>query len=83
MHQNPTITIEIAAHTDDVGNEEYNFKLSERRDKSVIVYLNKKGIANTRFAPKGYGKSKPLIPNDTEEGRALNRRVELIILKLG
>ena len=83
LHQNPTITIEIAAHTDDVGNEQYNFKLSERRAKSVTVYLNKKGIANTRFAPKGYGKSKPLNPNDSEEGRALNRRVELIVLKLG
>ncbi|MEK6782883.1 MAG: OmpA family protein [Bacteroidota bacterium] len=81
MHQNPTIIIQIAAHTDDVGNEEYNLKLSKRRAQSVIVYLNKKGIVNKRFEAKGFGKSKPISPNDSEEGRALNRRVELIILK--
>jgi outer membrane protein OmpA-like peptidoglycan-associated protein len=83
LHQNPMIIIEIAAHTDDVGNDDYNLKLSERRAQGVISYLNKKGIANNRFEAKGYGKSKPLAPNDTEEARALNRRVELIILKVG
>ncbi len=81
MHQNPSVIIEIAAHTDDVGSNDYNDKLSVRRAKSVIAYLNKKGIVNKRFEAKGYGKSKPLTPNDTEEARALNRRVELIILK--
>ena len=83
MHQNPSVIIEIAAHTDDVGNDDYNYKLSVKRAQSVITYLNKKGIVNKRFEAKGYGKSKPLIPNDTEESRALNRRVELIILKAG
>ncbi len=82
MHQNPTVIIEIAAHTDDVGNEDYNNKLSVRRAKSVVVYLNKKGINNTRFEAKGYGKSKPISPNDSDESRALNRRVELVILKI-
>ena len=66
-----------------MGSADYNDKLSVRRAKSVITYLNKKGIINKRFEAKGYGKSKPLIPNDTEESRALNRRVELIILKAG
>jgi len=83
MHQNPSVTIEIAAHTDDVGGEEYNLKLSQRRAQSVIAYLNKKGIMSKRFEAKGHGKSKPLTPNDSEESRALNRRVELIILKIG
>ncbi len=83
MYQNPSVVIEIAAHTDDVGNDDYNLKLSERRATSVIQYLNKKGIVNKRFEARGYGKSKPLIPNDTEEARAQNRRVELIILKVG
>ena len=82
MHQNPTVKIEIAAHTDDVGTDGYNFKLSERRAESAIAYLNKKGIVNKRFEAKGYGKSKPLAPNDSEENRAINRRVELIILKI-
>ena len=82
MHQNPTVKIEIAAHTDDVGSDDYNFKLSERRAESAISYLNKKGIVNNRFEAKGYGKSKPLAPNDSEENRATNRRVELIILKI-
>lgn len=83
MHQNPSVIIEIAAHTDDVGNDDYNLKLSQRRAQSVIIYLNKKGIVNKRFEAKGYGKSKPIAPNDSEEARALNRRVELIILKVG
>ena len=82
MHQNPTVLIEIAAHTDDVGSDEYNLKLSEKRAESAIGYLNKKGIVDKRFEAKGYGKSKPLAPNDSEENRAINRRVELIILKV-
>lgn len=83
MHQNPSVIIEIAAHTDDVGSEDYNIKLSQRRAQSVITYLNKKGIMSKRFEAKGHGKSKPRAPNDSEESRALNRRVELIILKIG
>ena len=83
MLQNPTVFIEIAAHTDDVGNDKYNMKLSLKRAESVITYLNNKGIVNQRFVAKGYGKSKPLAPNTSEATRALNRRVELIILKIG
>ncbi len=82
MHQNPTVIIEIAAHTDDVGSDDYNFKLSEKRAESAIAYLRKKGIMDKRFEAKGYGKSKPLASNDSEENRAINRRVELIILKI-
>ena len=83
MLQNPTIIIEIAAHTDDVGTTKYNIKLSQRRAESVVTYLKSKGIVNERFQAKGYGKTKPLTPNENEESRARNRRVELIILKAG
>ncbi len=82
MHQNPTVIIEIAAHTDDVGSDDYNLKLSEKRAESAIAYLKKKGIVDKRFEAKGYGKRKPLAPNDSEENRSINRRVELIILKI-
>ncbi len=83
MRQNPTVVIEIAAHTDDVGTAKYNLKLSQRRAQGVVTYLKMKGISNERFEAKGYGKTKPLTPNNSEESRALNRRVELIILKVG
>jgi outer membrane protein OmpA-like peptidoglycan-associated protein len=83
MNRNPGITIEIAAHTDDIGNEKYNIKLSLRRAQSVVTYLNRKGIVNERFAAKGYGKTRPLAPNNSEASRAMNRRVELTILKAG
>ena len=82
LMSNPTVVIEIGAHTDDVGGDDYNIKLSIRRAQSVVIYLNKKGIKNIRFEAKGFGKSKPLSPNDSDESRALNRRVELIILKV-
>ncbi|MBK5277713.1 MAG: OmpA family protein [Bacteroidia bacterium] len=82
MHQNPTVKIEIAAHTDDVGNAGYNLKLSARRAESAISYFNKKGIVNERLEAKGYGKDKPVVPNDSEANRAINRRIELIILKV-
>lgn len=82
MRQNPTMVIEIAAHTDDVGSDKYNLKLSERRAQGVINYLKNNGIVNERFEAKGFGKSKPLTPNSNEESRAINRRVELTILRL-
>lgn len=82
MHQNSSLVIEIAAHTDDIGTDDYNLKLSQRRAKSVATYLKAKGIVNKRFEAKGFGKSKPLTHNENEEGRSMNRRVELIILRL-
>jgi outer membrane protein OmpA-like peptidoglycan-associated protein len=83
MNRNPGITIQIAAHTDDVGNDKYNINLSLRRAQSVVGYLNRKGIGHERFATKGYGKTRPLAPNTSEASRAMNRRVELTILKAG
>jgi outer membrane protein OmpA-like peptidoglycan-associated protein len=78
---NPSMEITISGHTDNVGNEEANQTLSANRARSVVDYLVSKNIAATRFQQAGYGESKPLTNNDTEEGRALNRRVEFTINK--
>lgn len=80
MKQNPTVHIEIAGHTDNVGNAAYNQKLSESRANNIALELNKVyGIQLDRLTWKGYGSEKPCAPNDTPENRAKNRRTELII----
>ncbi len=71
----PKMEIEIQGHTDDKGSESYNLKLSEARAKAVADYVISKGIDEKRIRYKGFGKSAPLVGNDTEEGRATNRRV--------
>ncbi|MGK7390669.1 MAG: OmpA family protein [Candidatus Cyclobacteriaceae bacterium M2_1C_046] len=80
MKENPSLQIEIAAHTDDVGSDQYNVLLSQKRAQSVVDYLMENRIEAERFVAKGYGESQPRVVNDTEENRAINRRVELIIL---
>lgn len=77
----PTMEIEISAHTDNVGTPAYNQQLSEKRAQNLVDYLVKKGIASTRLQYKGYGDTRPVSTNDTPEGRQLNRRIELKILK--
>ncbi len=72
-----TITIEIAGHTDSTGSAAYNKRLSQARAETVLNYLASKGIARERMRAVGYGEEKPIAPNDTAEGRAKNRRVEL------
>ncbi len=76
---NPTLSIEVGGHTDNVGSEEYNQVLSENRAKSVADYLLKKGIDISRITWKGYGLTKPIGDNSTEDGRAENRRTEIKI----
>lgn len=76
----PKLKIEISGHTDNVGPAEYNDKLSLDRVNAVIAYLTGKNINTSRLTGKGYGKSKPIATNETEEGRAVNRRVEFTIL---
>ena len=78
----PNLKIEISSHTDSKGANEYNFKLSENRAKSVVDYLISKGIDSNRLVSKGYGEEKPIVTNDTEEGRQLNRRTEFKIVSL-
>lgn len=80
LQQNPSVTIEISGHTDNVGSYEYNQSLSERRAKAVVDYLVEQGIPLSKLVYKGYSFSKPIASNDTEEGRQLNRRVEFKIL---
>ena len=80
MNQNPTIKVEIAGHTDSDGADSFNQSLSEGRAQSAVTYLNNKGISTERLVAKGYGESQPLAPNDSPEGKAKNRRVELKII---
>jgi OmpA-OmpF porin, OOP family len=76
----PTMTIEIAGHTDNVGTPEANQKLSQDRANSVKQYLISKGIATNRLIAKGYGDTQPVADNDNEEGRKQNRRTEVRIV---
>ena len=80
LQRNPDLKVELAGHTDDVGNAQYNQKLSAERAESVRMALINNGIDENRLTARGYGASKPLAPNDSEEHRALNRRTEMIII---
>lgn len=83
LNQYPQISlVEISGHTDNVGGDSYNQKLSEKRANQVRDYLISKGISASRLVSKGYGKNNTVADNDTEEGRKENRRVELKILKI-
>ena len=79
LKENPTIKISIEGHTDSTGRYKSNVKLSQGRAKSVMQELIKRGIAKDRLQYAGYGPDKPIDTNDTPEGRANNRRVELRI----
>jgi outer membrane protein OmpA-like peptidoglycan-associated protein len=74
--------VEVAGHTDSVGSDQMNQTLSERRAATVSQYLVSKGIRQERMIVIGAGKTRPVASNDTDEGRALNRRVELTLLPL-
>ena len=82
LNRYPNMTIEIGGHTDGRGTTEYNQNLSENRAKAVVEYLITNGIGKSRLQYKGYGKSKPIDTNSTDEGRARNRRVEFVILSM-
>ena len=81
MRENPQMTIEIAGHTDSLGAESRNVALSQSRARAVADYIVSQGIALDRVAARGYGKSRPLVSNETEEGRQTNRRVEFTITR--
>ncbi|MFI5219080.1 MAG: OmpA family protein [Bacteroidia bacterium] len=81
MKAKPTLEIEIAGHTDNVGSPESNLKLSQGRADAVRNYLIKNSIAASRVTAKGYGDTEPVAYNDTDEGRQKNRRTEVRILK--
>lgn len=77
----PKMQIQLNGHTDSLNSEKYNLDLSNQRAKAVYDYLVKKGISPKRLKWKGYGESEPVTENTTDEGRAINRRVEFIVLK--
>jgi OOP family OmpA-OmpF porin len=81
MEQNPNLYIEIGGHTDDKGSDAYNEQLSQGRAEAVRAYLLEQWIEPERVSAKGYGKSKPEVPNDSDENRQINRRVEFTIIR--
>lgn len=76
LKANGSVKVELAGHTDNVGANDYNRKLSQDRAQSVLDYLVSKGVSAQRLTAKGYGMDEPITTNDTEEGKAMNRRVE-------
>jgi outer membrane protein OmpA-like peptidoglycan-associated protein len=86
LNKNKELVVEISAHTDSKGSDEYNIKLSQRRAQSVVDYLIDKGISKSQMVATGYGKSQPVAANNNPDGsdnpvnRQLNRRAELKII---
>lgn len=80
LQENPSVSILIGGHTDNIGQAAYNQALSENRAKSVYAYLVKGGVGASRLKFKGFGMNQPIADNDSEEGRAKNRRTEITIL---
>lgn len=82
LQRNKNVVFEIVGHTDNVGNDDSNLKLSKDRANSVALYLQSKGIEKARYTVVGYGETQPIDSNETLEGRQLNRRVEFKIIKM-
>ena len=80
LNKNPKIKIAIEGHTDNVGKAKENQILSENRAIAVYNYLTQNNIAENRLSYKGYGESKPLVPNESENGRRINRRTSFKII---
>src|SRR6185503_13407471 len=78
LEKNPDIRIEVQGHTDNKGSAAYNIKLSDSRSASVKQYLVSHGLSPSRLTSRGYGFDRPLVPNDSEQNRALNRRVQFV-----
>jgi OOP family OmpA-OmpF porin len=79
LKRNPNMSVLIEGHTDSIGDADYNMGLSVRRAQSVKDYIVSQGIAKERLSKKGFGESQPLESNETEAGRAQNRRVEFVV----
>ena len=75
----PGLKLDVEGHTDSVGGDEYNQRLSEQRGAAVRDYLTQEGMAASSVTTKGLGKTQPVASNDTANGRQQNRRVELVI----
>ena len=81
MKTNPKLKASIEAHTDSVGSDAYNQKLSERRAASTVKALTDLGVDSSRIKAVGFGETRPVASNETAEGRAENRRVEAVMVK--
>jgi outer membrane protein OmpA-like peptidoglycan-associated protein len=81
MRENPKLSIEIMGHTDALGDDDYNLDLSRRRALAVVNFLLENKINTNRLRSHGEGESKPIASNETDEGRAQNRRVEFVVVK--
>lgn len=79
LKNNPNTNIEVQGHTDNKGTDSYNMSLSERRANAVASYLRNRGVASSRITTRGYGETAPVATNDTDAGRAQNRRVNFLI----
>jgi len=78
LKDNPSVSVTVEGHTDNVGSKEYNQGLSERRAKTVANYLVNRGANKDQISTQGFGYSKPVADNETSEGRAKNRRTDLV-----
>lgn len=81
LNKQPKVRIRVSGHTDNQGTSSTNMVLSEGRAKAVVEYLESQGVNTDRMTFKGYGETKPVAPNDTEEGRKKNRRVEFLVIE--
>ncbi len=81
LQNNPSLKLLVEGHTDNVGKAEHNQILSQQRAEAIVTYLTENGIEHSRLKAKGYGFSKPISDNDTEQGRAMNRRTEIKIIE--
>jgi len=81
LNDNPEVNVSITGHTDNIGTQAYNLNLSQERARAVVEYLLNDGIVATRVSYKGLGSSEPIADNETEEGRAQNRRTEMLIVE--
>ncbi|MBS1904343.1 MAG: OmpA family protein [Bacteroidetes bacterium] len=81
LHTYPDLKVEIGGHTDNKGSAQYNLSLSKKRAQSVVDYLADHGCERDRLIAKGYGDTRPVASNDTDEGRTQNRRVEVRFIK--
>lgn len=81
LNAHKRIKVQIEGHTDNVGSRSYNLELSEKRAKAVVDYLVSKGMNEFRLEYKGFGSSRPVVPNDSPQNQALNRRVEFVVIE--
>ncbi len=80
LWEHPNLVVQIAAHTDDTGTHDDNMELSGRRAQAIVEILKDQGVPENMLAAKGYGETKPLVPNTSEENRQKNRRVEFVVI---